>query len=300
MNIVAVVVTFNRLELLKECLAALKAQTVALQEIIVINNCSSDGTTEYLATYPGIEAHSLEKNLGGSGGFAEGIIAATKHRPDWIWLMDDDTIPSPTALEAMLPYTIPSQVGFINSFVHWKDGCQHLMNIPGPVEGQEPLLSQLFAGKSCQILKQASFVSLLLRGDIPQLVGLPYREFFIWCDDIEYTQRITSYGLIGVQAQESCVLHATAQNYHGSFKECTGAQAWKLYYGERNESFMRRREKGHIRFWFSQLNKFRLHRHKIKKRHLPKEEEAQLIRSSMRGLWDGLFFYPKIEYLPKD
>ena len=50
-------------------------------------------------------------------------------------------------------------------------------------------------------------------------------------------------------------------------------------------------------FFFSQLNKIRLQRRLIKKRHLPKDEEHALLHELTRGLWDGIFFHPKIEWI---
>src|SRR5579859_6477154 len=102
MNITAVVVTFNRLSLLKECIAGLKRQTVSLQEIIVVNNGSSDGTAGWLAGEEGLHVITQE-NLGGAGGQHTGIGRAMEHGADWIWLMDDDAEPYPDALEKLLP-----------------------------------------------------------------------------------------------------------------------------------------------------------------------------------------------------
>ena len=128
MNIVAVVVTYNRLVLLKQNIAALKKQTCLPTHIVVIDNCSTDGTAEFLQTVEGLHVIRTTQNTGGAGGFFEGIKAAVALQADWMWLMDDDTIPHDDALEKMLPYTHQPQVGFINSKVVWKDGSQHLMN----------------------------------------------------------------------------------------------------------------------------------------------------------------------------
>lgn len=72
-----VIVTYNRLNLLKECLQCVNQQTLKVTEIVLINNCSTDGTTEFLEDY--VQNHNYvnlittEKNLGGSGGFELGV-----------------------------------------------------------------------------------------------------------------------------------------------------------------------------------------------------------------------------------
>lgn len=51
MNYSVVIVTYNRLSLLKECIAAVKNQVLPFDNIIIIDNASSDGTVEYLHQY---------------------------------------------------------------------------------------------------------------------------------------------------------------------------------------------------------------------------------------------------------
>ena len=107
MNICCVVVTYNRKKLLLECLNALRNQTYKLSKIIVIDNHSTDGTQELL-NEKGIlkdkliEYHYQEKNLGGAGGFYEGIKTSLNEKFDWVWIMDDDTIPTQSALEELI------------------------------------------------------------------------------------------------------------------------------------------------------------------------------------------------------
>ena len=303
-KIFAVVVTYNRIELLKECLTALKNQTYRLERVIVIDNHSEDGTAEYLATLQEDALFHIvtnEKNEGGSAGFSSGIKLAAQEHPDWIWVMDDDSIPSPDALEQLTPFTSDEKVGFVNSKVVWKDGALHVMNIPTPCKNQLPK-EKLFQGnrellQHCQLIRSASFVSLLIRGDMPWKVGLPFKEFFIWCDDAEYTERITLQGYYGLLVESSVALHKTALNYSSSLYTVPISAAWKVFYGERNESYIRRRRKGAFRFFFSQLNAFRVHVHHLRKMNIPKQDQDLLIKQSRRGLWAGLFFYPKVEYM---
>lgn len=91
-NICAVVVTYNRIKLLKECIDSLRKQTIILDGIIVVNNNSNDGTKEWLALQNDISAIHQE-NLGGAGGFYNGIKSAYNKGYNWIWCMDDDCLP---------------------------------------------------------------------------------------------------------------------------------------------------------------------------------------------------------------
>ena len=104
MKINCVIVTYNRVELLKENLDAVMSQTYPLHKIFVINNHSTDSTEEYLTRFsdnPQIIACNLEENIGGAGGFSYGLKKAVQEGCDYVWMMDDDTIPSASALEKL-------------------------------------------------------------------------------------------------------------------------------------------------------------------------------------------------------
>lgn len=105
----AVIVTFNKLNLLKECLDGLlnqkDIQGIDLQ-IYVVDNDSTDGTREFLMNCESHleQIHTIfnSENIGGAGGFYTGIKAAMKNDVDYLWLMDDDTIPDLTALSCLI------------------------------------------------------------------------------------------------------------------------------------------------------------------------------------------------------
>ncbi len=100
---VAVVVAYNRRDLLPESVEATLAQTVAPDAVIVVDNASDDGSADALAErHPEVDIVRLERNTGGAGGFTIGIaLALQRGSARWVWLMDDDTVPKPTALEAL-------------------------------------------------------------------------------------------------------------------------------------------------------------------------------------------------------
>lgn len=91
MNIIAVVVTYNRIELLKRNIRCLQ-QNKPVSSIIIVNNGSTDGTTEWLASQKELTVIN-QPNVGGAGGFYTGIQHAYNAHADWIWCMDDDVFP---------------------------------------------------------------------------------------------------------------------------------------------------------------------------------------------------------------
>ena len=104
MRIATIVVTYNRKELLLECLEHLFDQSYG-SDIIVVDNNSDDGTEEALREL--IEKKKIQyintgANLGGAGGFQYGIKYATESGYDYLWIMDDDSMPTSNALEELL------------------------------------------------------------------------------------------------------------------------------------------------------------------------------------------------------
>ena len=97
-SVTAVVVTYNRVTLLTECLDALLAQTCPVAHVVVVDNASTDSTPAVLAVRRDVETVRLGVNTGGAGGFAAGIDRALARGCDAVWLLDDDTIPQADAL----------------------------------------------------------------------------------------------------------------------------------------------------------------------------------------------------------
>jgi GT2 family glycosyltransferase len=234
MNITAVVVTFNRLSLLKECIAGLKRQTIPLQEIIVVNNGSSDGTAAWLAGELGLYVITQE-NLGGAGGQYTGIGRAMEHGADWIWLMDDDAEPYPDALEKLIPYLDQASVAAVANTVIDNDGkiCEvhrgewDYRGINTHF-GCRPLPLAEYA-KSSVAVGYATFVGIMVNRKAVELAGLPKKELFLHFDDIEYSLRLGRYGRI-LLIPESKMLHKENASNHFYQKKVWGKERTRVKY----------------------------------------------------------------------
>lgn len=188
-QVAAIVVTYNRKKLLKECIKSLLEQT-AKPDIYIIDNNSTDGTVNYIAKY--IDDNSINyvntgKNLGGAGGFQYGIKMVAQKDYDFVWIMDDDCIPTKNALNEFLKADIKlnHDYGFLSSKTLWTDNTLCTMNI------QRRTLTKNVSDFSSELIPVtlASFVSLFVPVSVIKKVGLPIKEFFIWTDDWEYTRR---------------------------------------------------------------------------------------------------------------
>ncbi|HEX8315085.1 MAG TPA: glycosyltransferase family 2 protein [Flavisolibacter sp.] len=297
MKIIAVIVTYNRLGLLKKCLKAVSEQTRKPDSIIVINNGSTDDTQEWLSTQPVITY--TQENKGGAGGFSSGINMAYSYGADWIWLMDDDTIPQPDALQKLqsaLDELAPHQenVGFLSSTVLWTDGNPHAMNKTYALTEKRRLAKFPFAQNTgFPIIQWGTFVSMLLSAKAVEKVGLPIKEFFIWCDDAEFALRIVSSGMAGFAVKDSVVIHETPTNHQSSvFHDPQGA-IWKYKYGLRNELYTKRLHRGELRFWVTWVHRMFILPFRILLRR--KNHRWSFIKVIWNTSLDALFFRPTIE-----
>ena len=286
---VAIIVTFNRKAMLLACLDAVAVQTASC-DVLVVDNASTDGTAD--AVRPrlrsGLYYANTGANLGGAGGFAFGIAEALKRGYGRLWIMDDDVLPAPDALERLLEAdrALGDGVGWLSSKCLLPSGETCPMNrqrstpyakVPDDaLAGAEPVPAQM-----------ATFVSLFFRAESVRRFGLPIAEFFIWCDDLEWTRRVSRKRTCYV-VPTSVVTHAITGSAASNVAIDTPVRIPRYFYAFRNELFVYRREglRG-LAYYFAKaaLNLarilFRARGHRLAR-----------FRALLSGLLAGLSFHP--------
>ena len=235
-TVCAVVATHNRRDLLASCLDRLEAQSRRPDRILVVDNASTDGTGELLATRDGIEVERLEVNAGGAGGFAHGLRVAHEAGYDWIWLLDDDTFAEPTCLEELLAGAAraPETPSVMSSVARWRDGRLHPMNGPWLRNGRADFARA--ARERLASIRAATFVSTMVHRDAVDRHGLPPAHYFVWLDDIAYTARVLRHEH-GYVVPDSTALHWTPRPYN----TVTDARE-RFYFKVRNQLWLLRGE----------------------------------------------------------
>ncbi|MGF6833783.1 rhamnopyranosyl-N-acetylglucosaminyl-diphospho-decaprenol beta-1,3/1,4-galactofuranosyltransferase [Paenarthrobacter sp. TE4293] len=237
--VVAVVVTYNRRELLQTTLAGIAAGSRVPDAVVVVDNASTDGTAEYLRGYDGplaTDVVTLNANVGGAGGFVVGMERALlDHRADHVWIMDDDTEPQPGTLAEALDVSnaylqeTGDEPAFIASRVVWTDGRDHPMNRMRPRMGASEEARNAAARVGATQIRSASFVSVLIRAEEIRKYGLPIADYFIWNDDLEYTARVSRRGT-------ALTTNASVANHHTKVFGDAGADPGpRFYYEVRNK-----------------------------------------------------------------
>lgn len=237
-KIIAIVVTYNRKELLIECLNAIKKQTYPVSRIVVVDNASNDGTDKLFSNnmfdQDLFDYQRLPQNIGGAGGFHEGFKYASQLDADWLWIMDDDTIPRDDSLEELVDDAgalKTDNISFLASSVFGPEN--EAMNVPAiskhrSISGYPDWYFDL--GKGLVKIESATFVSLLINNQAIKKIGLPVKDYFIWGDDDEYTLRLTRYFGPAFLSGKSRVLHKRAIIKTLSIQDETNKNRVSLYY----------------------------------------------------------------------
>ena len=241
MKIGVVIVTYNRLELLKEVLDAFMNQTLLPSGIIVVDNASTDGTKQFLEEWKdkisdtNKEVIFNETNTGGSGGFYTGLARAADSDFDWIWVSDDDAIPDKMAIEYTHNYlSMNEKLDEISAI------CSSVINYGIiDVSHRKRMQQGVLKARSCPVnldeynndefdLNCFSYVGSIISKKKLLQAGLTKKEYFIWYDDTEHSLRLSKIGRIVCVPKIKVYHNVKTDNNSRSVN-------WKVYYGLRNQ-----------------------------------------------------------------
>ena len=193
-SIASITTAYNAARILPRQIDVLLRQSRPLQEIIVVDNGSTDGTAAMVRErYPQVTVLRLSTNAGAAGGWAAGLrYAALERRHDWIWNFDDDSVPGESTLEKMLsagsritedktlgmlaPLPVHEATGTAYPPLLWRDGLVR----PASEILQKPIwFADVVVASGCMVRREAV-----------EAVGLPRADFFMDFFDFEYCLRM--------------------------------------------------------------------------------------------------------------
>ncbi|MFN8189385.1 MAG: glycosyltransferase family 2 protein [Nocardioidaceae bacterium] len=243
-RVVAVVVTFNRADLLDLMLDGLAAQTRPLDLVVVVDNASTDHTADVLAARTDLPLEVLheETNTGGAGGFHRGLRIAHERGADRMWLLDDDVVPAADCLEVLLRHDEPclmvvreDRQGRLveKSAVHFD------LTSPLAIRPKRDSVETRYASRAAMPelvdLDVVAFEGFLVQRRVVDAVGLPDERYFIFYDDVDFALRARRAGF-PIKAVRDAVLVRQLD-----FDQQHALDSWKGYYMYRNLFVVHRR-----------------------------------------------------------
>jgi GT2 family glycosyltransferase len=262
-------VTYNRLEILKQTLGLILDQEYPPTTVIIVDNYSTDGTKEYLAgllSNEKIRTIHLDTNMGAGFAISQGMkLGLTMQDYDYYWVLDDDSFYKSHVLKELVqgisesPYAL---VGLTGSNIRF--GTKRA------VEQKDKL----------QEVDYALVDGAIIRGDVIRKIGTTCERFFMMCDDDEYIIRLKKHGYrIGLLNLGSIDrLHLGGQ---GSF---TKATLWRGYYSSRNQMLILKDY-----FSFKRLLEYSYLQSKLLiGAAVFAPDRFQRVKLRMKGIWHGI------------
>jgi GT2 family glycosyltransferase len=239
-TVAAVVVTFNRAELLDRCLDGLAASARRPDAVYVVDNASTDRTREVIRRHldrgvlPLRPMHA-ENNLGGAGGFHLGVAAALADRFDRVWLMDDDVVAEPECLEVLMAVDAPALMA-VREDRHGRlceKAATHFdLRNPLAIRPKRESVEERYGSRAAMPalvpLDNVAFEGFMVRRDVLAQVGLPDPTFFIFYDDVDLALRIRRAGHPILAVRDAVLVRQL------DFDQQHDTRSWKGYYMYRN------------------------------------------------------------------
>ncbi|BAN69955.1 glycosyl transferase family 2 [endosymbiont of unidentified scaly snail isolate Monju] len=241
---IAVMVAWNGRPFLETAIPSVLEALGEHGELLVVENGSTDGSFDFLrARFPDVAVLQTGENLGGAGGFSAGMrVALEDPECHHVWLLDNDILVEPGALEPLLDalssapdiaaagsqlclYDRPDTVQELGSrYTPWL----------GALEQQHAGRSRLPADASPREVDYLAACSLLIRSDILRQHGLFHEALFVFYDDVEWSLRVRRAGHRLLAVPASVVRHC----YGGD----RPTVPWREYYRKRNRCICLRLE----------------------------------------------------------
>ena len=246
LSVASVTVAYNGADFLARQMEALLRQSRPLQEIIVVDNASSDDTSSFVAErYPQVTLLRMRENLGVGAGLAAGLkYAALDKRHDWVWTFDQDSVPNDDALETLIggieslgdvdgdvgiaaAMPFHKETGICYPPLLWRDGY---MEAPAEQVAQPIWFADLVISSGCMV-----------RREVVEKVGLPRTDLFIYFVDFEYCLRVRSHAYKIAVVTRSRFAHeignAREVRFPGYSRLWPNRAPWGEYYMTRNITY---------------------------------------------------------------
>lgn len=229
-DVSVIIVNWNVSGLLARCLASLQEQRGVTAEIFVIDNASSDGSTEMVRSkFPSVRLIANKQNRGFAAANNQGLREATGRH---LFLLNPDTIIPPTTLASIVRYfDLHANVGVIGPQIRNPDGTVQasirrnpdflsqalvLLKVHAFAPGI-PSVRRYFAADfdyfAAAQVEQVMGAALAFRRKLLNDVGLFDEEFFLWFEEVDFCRRAQKTGWKIQYIPDICITHVGGQSF---------------------------------------------------------------------------------------
>jgi GT2 family glycosyltransferase len=184
-----------------ECLDSLERDTSAAHTVLLMDNCSPDGSGDRLhARYPALPYLKTSKNLGYAGGNNVGVTWALEQGADYVMVLNNDTVVQPGCIgqllaaleqESGMAAVAPTIVDHARPALMWYAGGHFSIGKALGISHRTPPTPTTSSLVPCTFLTGCCF---LVRAEAWRTIG-PFREdFFAYVEDAEWSRRAVVSG----------------------------------------------------------------------------------------------------------
>jgi GT2 family glycosyltransferase len=199
-----VVVNWNQCELTLDCLASLSRQHYENFNVILVDNGSMDGSVAAIREgFPTVTVIENGQNLGFTGGNNAGIRAALAQRPDYVFLLNNDTAVDPDMLSKLVDVaesdirigiTAPTMLYFAKRDMIWCGGNRIDWRNGATYRLRDGTHESALQDTPCEDADFLTACAVCVRRAVFETIGLLEDRYFIYYDDTDLCARASKAG----------------------------------------------------------------------------------------------------------
>ncbi|HWH58321.1 MAG TPA: glycosyltransferase family 2 protein [Terriglobales bacterium] len=247
-----IILTWNSYEVTRDCLASIDKIDYPNREVLVVDNGSGDGSPDRLAEeFPFVRFIRNERNLGFTGGNNVGIRVALTRRPDYLLLLNNDTVVASNFLSQMidLAETDPT-IGILTPKIYFADPSDRIWFAGGRYRKGRSFPECFGMGRrddgSYDQTREVSFVSgcaFLIKTEVVEKIGLLDESLFLGFEDLDWSIRAANAGFKAMYVANAVIWHKEGYDTKKNL-----GKAGKDFYYVRNSIVMARKHLSRV-YW---------------------------------------------------
>jgi GT2 family glycosyltransferase len=284
-----VILNWNGYDVTRECLISLSKIDYPNYEIVLVDNGSTDGSPDKLAAeFPGVTIIRNKTNVGFTGGNNAGIQSALDKHPDYILLLNNDTVVEPHFLFELISVgESDDRIGILNPKIYYFDPPVRIWYAGGHFSQWRGLASHVGVGKldagAYDQLREVTFITgcaFLIKTKVIHRIGLLDERFFYLWEDTDWSIRALQAGFKAFYVPSAAIWHKESFD----IKRNAGKPFRDFYY-VRNRILLARKH-ARIYHWptlfisLSLMLAYRMTGYFLR-------GEFDRVRALCRGLWSG-------------
>jgi len=290
-NVSTVILNWNRKDYLLECIASVKDMDYPSDELIVVDNASTDGSADAVKEkYADVTIIENDKNYGAIGGKNIGLRYALKLEPEYIFMVDNDIVCSKDALSQLVAVLDKDKTaGMVGSMMYDHSKPDIILSAGGTIDYTQNVSRGRGDGEKdtgkfnkIEVVDYLWGGSLLVRKDVLERVGLFDEEFIgYWFEDTDLSVRVHKAGF-------KVLFNPHSKVWHRPHKVIEQFSFRKKYLATRNAiRFMKKH--ANLGQWMKYLFYVILGLPYMFVRDLFIRRSVQGVWGKARGIIDGLF-----------